>query len=172
MPPRADGGGPPGVPAWLDRRWWATAGVSLPAAGSVVASGLCAAGAARLAAAGVPRGELLAEEGVRAVLLCVLPGAFAAGLAWWARDAPFARPLATLCGAAAAWFSLDAGVREYRVTVDGRGEGVRRPADVWPVPLMLGGLAAALRQEHRHGRGRVREEDEELDFPRIWRGEE
>ena len=146
-------------------------GVLLPVGAGVAACGLSAAGARSLAAAGVPIGELVAEEGVRAALLCGLPCAFAAAVARVTGRAPFARPLAVLCGAAAAWGSLDAGARDYQVTRRGRGEGVRRPADVWPVPLMLGGLAVALWLEHRHGRGSLAG-GEEPGFPRIWRGEE
>ena len=148
-----------------------TCGVLLPAGAGFAGCGLSAAGAASLAEAGVPAGELIAEEGVRALLLCGLPGAFGAAVVWVTGRAPFARPLAVLCGAAAAWGSLDAGARDLRVTQRGRGEGVRRPADVWPVPLMLGGLAAALWLEHRHGRGSVGAE-EEGEYPRLWRGGE
>ena len=146
-----------------------TVGALLPLGAGAAACGLSFAGAKRLAEVGVPIGELAAEEGVRAVLLCGLPGLFAAAVAWVTGRAPFARPLAVLCGAAAAWVSLDAGARDFRVTRDGRGEGVRRPADVWPVPLMLGGLAAALWLEHRHGRGSLAGRDD-AEFPRCGGG--
>ena len=156
-------------PAWLLGRGWVTVGVLLPVGAGAAACGFSAAGAAGLVEQGLPAGELLADELVRAAVVCAGPCGFAAAAAWVTGRAPFARPLAVLCGAAAAWGSLDAGVRDYEVTRRGRGEGVRRPADVWPVPLMLGGLAAALWLEHRHGRGSVADD---APYPRLWRGEE